>query len=147
MCRAARSQDLVTIAMGSPCGEYCRVTAMASLVLHAGDATATAAFYRAVDLELELDQHDGGNAHFACELGGVHVAIYPSEQAGVAPPRRAAGSCFPGFYVDSLDAAEAALESVGVTKLSGHEQMDWGCRLVVEDPDGRPVEINQREHC
>jgi hypothetical protein len=31
--------------------------------------------------------------------------------------------------------------------MSGHERMDWGCRVVVQDPDGRAVELNQRGHC
>jgi len=31
--------------------------------------------------------------------------------------------------------------------LGEHERMPWGCRMVFQDPDGRPVEINQRHHC
>jgi hypothetical protein len=31
--------------------------------------------------------------------------------------------------------------------LAEHEQMPWDRRIVVEDPDGRAVEINQRGHC
>jgi hypothetical protein len=31
--------------------------------------------------------------------------------------------------------------------LAEHEQMPWGCRVLLQDPDGRTVEINQRDHC
>jgi len=123
------------------------VTEMASLVLFAADAGQTADFYRAVGLALEHEYHGEGPVHFAMELGGVHIAIYPAEDGGRAPARRAAGSSFPGFYVDSLDDATESLRRIGATVLSEHEQMPWGCRVVVEDPDGRAVEVNDRTHC
>ena len=28
-----------------------------------------------------------------------------------------------------------------------HQKMEWGCRAVVTDPDGRAVELNQQGHC
>jgi lactoylglutathione lyase len=123
------------------------MTEMASLVLYAASPTATAAFYRALGLELEDEEHEEGPVHFATELGPVHFAIYPAGAPGRAAGRRTAGSAFPGFYVASLDQAAAALEQVGAPILSSHEQMPWGCRVVAEDPDGRAVEVNQRGHC
>jgi hypothetical protein len=60
---------------------------------------------------------------------------------------RDAGSSFPGFYVTSLDDTVAALTSQGASVLAAHQARDWGCRAVVADPDGRPVEINQCDHC
>lgn len=55
------------------------MTEMASLVLYAADAAATAAFYRAIGLELEDEDHGEGPVHFAAELGTVHFAIYPAQ--------------------------------------------------------------------
>jgi lactoylglutathione lyase len=123
------------------------MTEMASLVLFAASPTATAAFYRALGVQLADEYHGEGPVHFATELGPVHFAIYPAEAPGRAPQRRRGGSLFPGFYVESLDRAAMALTEVGAPLLTGHEQMPWGCRIVAEDPDGRAVEINQREHC
>jgi predicted enzyme related to lactoylglutathione lyase len=123
------------------------MTEMASLVLYAGDPTATAAFYRALGLEFEHEDHGEGPVHFAVELGPVHFAVYPAETPGRAPRRRSGGSLFPGFYVRSLDRAAEALARAGAPVLTGHEQMPWGCRIVAEDPDGRAVEVNQRGHC
>jgi lactoylglutathione lyase len=123
------------------------VTEMASLVLFAADLSRTAEFYRAIGLDLEHEDHGEGPVHFALELGDVHFAIYPTEVSGRAPARRAAGSSFPGFYVAALDEVTESLRRMGVTILSEHDQMPWGCRVVVEDPDGRSVEINDRAHC
>jgi lactoylglutathione lyase len=123
------------------------VTEIASLVLFAADADKTAGFYRAIGLELEHEDHGEGPVHFAIELGGVHFAIYPTEDGGRAPARRAAGSSFPGFYVQGLDEVTESLRRTGAPVLTEHERMPWGCRVVVEDPDGRAVEINARAHC
>jgi predicted enzyme related to lactoylglutathione lyase len=123
------------------------MTEMASLVLYAGDPAATAMFYRAVGLELVDEDHGEGPVHFATELGPVHFAIYPAETPGRARERRSGGSVFPGFFVESLDAAAEAVGRAGAAVLSAHEQMPWGCRIVAQDPDGRPVEINQHGHC
>ena len=125
---------------------------IASVVLYAADFEATVAFYRAVGLPLEDEDHGDGPVHAAIELGDVHFAIYPAENAspdsgsavGHAVPHRAAGSVFPGFYVDSLDAVTQALTG---SIVRDHEQMPWGCRVLVLDPDRRTIEINQREHC
>jgi lactoylglutathione lyase len=122
---------------------------IASLVLFASDLGAAAAFYRAVGVPLVDEDHDDGPVHAAAELGGVHFAIYQAE-AGVgiqALGWRSAASDFPGFYVDSLDDVSASLSALGAHLLEPHQARPWGCRVVAEDPDGRAVEINQREHC
>jgi lactoylglutathione lyase len=123
------------------------MTEMASLVLFAANQWTTAAFYRAVGLDLADEDHGEGAVHFATDLGSVHFAIYPAEAPGRSLERRVGGSYFPGFYVESLDRAADALAGVGALILSEHEEMPWGCRVIFEDPDGRAVEINQRDHC
>jgi lactoylglutathione lyase len=123
------------------------MTEMASLVLFAADSEATAAFYRALGVEFEEEDHGEGPAHFAAEVGPIHFAIYPAQAPGRATEHRSGGGVFPGFYVASLDRAVDALGRVDSRILTEHEQMPWGCRVVVEDPDGRAIEVNQRRHC
>jgi lactoylglutathione lyase len=123
------------------------MTEMASLVLFAAYPQAAAAFYRCLGLDLENEHHGEGPEHYATELGPVHFAIYPAEALSRALERRVSGSYFPGFYVESLERTAGELAGVGAPTLTGHEVMPWGCRIVVEDPDGRAVEVNQRGHC
>jgi lactoylglutathione lyase len=129
------------------------MTEIASIVFFAADGVRTAEFYRVAGVDLEDESHDEGPVHWAAEVGGVHVAVYDvadaggTGNAGRAPGLRAAGSTFPGIYVPSLDLARAALEELGARVLEDHQVRPWGCRFIVEDPDGRAVEINQRSHC
>jgi len=123
------------------------MTEIASLVLFATNAQNTADFYRAIGLDLAEESHDEGPGHLAVELGLVHFAIYEAAIPGRAPERRSSGDTFPGFYVESLDEATKALRSLGAPLIREHEAMPWGCRIIVQDPDGRAVEVNQKEHC
>jgi len=126
------------------------MTEIASIVFFAADGVRTAEFYRVAGVDLEDESHDEGPVHWAAEVGGVHVAVYDVADAGGtgrAPGLRAAGSTFPGIYVTSLDLARAALQELGAPVLEDHQVRPWGCRFIVEDPDGRAVEINQRSHC
>jgi lactoylglutathione lyase len=118
-----------------------------ALVLFAANPHQTAAFYRAIGLDLTEELHEEGPVHLAVELGPVHFAIYEAASPGRAPERRSGGDTFPGFYVDSLDDVTEALRQLGAPFVAEHEDMPWGCRIVVQDPDGRAVEVNQKEHC
>jgi lactoylglutathione lyase len=120
---------------------------IAALVLYAADLSATGEFYRAIGLDLEEELHEEGPVHLAVELGPVHFAIYEAAGPGQAPERRSAGDTFPGFYVDSLDDVMIALRRIGAPIIRPHEDMPWGCRIVAKDPDGRAVEVNQKDHC
>ena len=123
------------------------MTELASLVLLVSDVDAAARFYRAVGVPLKDEDHGEGPVHFAAELGGVHFALYAATGPGRAPERRSAGASFAGVYVDSLDDVLRNVAALGAPLLSGHEVMPWGCRFVVEDPDGRAVEVNDKDHC
>jgi len=124
------------------------MTEVSSFVLFAGDAERTAAFYRALGEALEAEDHGEGPEHLAADVHGVHFAIFQGgDPAGRAPELRLAGSGFLGFYVESLDRAVDAVRGLGASILAEHAQRPWGCRALAEDPDGRPVEINQPNHC
>jgi lactoylglutathione lyase len=124
------------------------MTEIASLVLFSGRATQTAAFYRALGVDLEDEDHGDGFVHFATDLDGVHFAVLDADAMSERSLAwREAGSSFPGFYVESLEQALTALTKLGTPLLLAHQIRPWGCRAVVKDPDGRAVEINQREHC
>lgn len=89
------------------------MTEVASIVLFSADARQTIAFYRALGVALEPEEHGDGVAHAAVDLGTVHVAVLPATEEGPGAPRwRASGTTFAGFYVESLDATLSALAAL-----------------------------------
>jgi lactoylglutathione lyase len=116
-----------------------------ALIVTTSRLREVAAFYRALGLPLEEERHDDGPLHYACELGPVHFAIYEATAggAGDAPGRRMAGSTLVGFQVASLEDAVAAARDAGSRVEVAPEDVPWGRRAVVIDPDGRCVELNQ----
>ncbi len=112
-----------------------------------GEVEGCIAFYRALGVPLQGEDHGDGLLHAAADMGGVHFAVVPGTGVGNSPGYQEAGSSFVGFWVPSLEAAAAALGACGADVIVHHEIREWGCRLVAADPDGRPVEVNQRDHC
>jgi lactoylglutathione lyase len=120
---------------------------IASIVVFTGQPERSVAFYRALGVPLEDEDHGDGEVHAAGEVDGVHVAVLPAVTPGSSPGWRAAGSTFTGFWVGSIEEVLATLEPLGAQVLQAHQDREWGCRVVVADPDGRAVELNQRGHC
>ena len=121
------------------------IKGVAAIVLWTARVKEVEAFYRELGFPLRESQHDDGPVHWTCELGGVHFAIYPQEDGGDTPPEyRAAGASLLGFEVESLDETYRAAKRVGAGVLIRPEEVPWGRRAVILDPDGRTVELNER---
>jgi lactoylglutathione lyase len=106
------------------------------------DVARAAAFYRALGVALVDEQHDDGPVHAAADVAGVHVAIYPVDGAHArAPGYRTAGGAMLGVEVPSLAVVLAAVGDAPI--LRGPEEMPWGRRVVLADPDGRAVEVTE----
>lgn len=56
------------------------MTELASLVVFTSDVKAMIAFYRAVGIGLEAEEHGDGPVHAATELSGIHVVVLPAEE-------------------------------------------------------------------
>lgn len=52
-------------------------TALQFLVLRSTRAEKVLAFYGALGLEFTAEKHGNGPSHYACELGGLVLEIYP----------------------------------------------------------------------
>ncbi len=116
---------------------------LGALIVFARQLSETVAFYRAIGLPLEEESHEDGPKHFACELGPVHFAIFEGTENGTAS-FRAAGSVMPGLAVDSLERAFEAMQQLGATIKQPPTEYPWGPRMLVEDPDGRTIELFER---
>ena len=56
------------------------------IVLRSADAARTRRFYETLGLHFAVEQHEKGVLHYACEVGGLVLEIYPGKEA---PPRDA----------------------------------------------------------
>lgn len=112
---------------------------LALVVLRARDIDKTVAFYEAVTLAFVREQHGSGPVHYACTLGASVIEIYPA--AGESEPnRRAPGATMLGLRVDAVESAVERVCMLGATVIT-KPTSGASHRWVVEDPDGRAVEL------
>jgi lactoylglutathione lyase len=95
------------------------------------------AFYQCLDIQFRTEQHGNGPVHFAADLAQTVLEIYPRSNGEPANE----SSIRLGFRVNEPQAVLAALEIIGTPVRTKASRTPWGNRMVVEDPDGRPVEL------
>jgi lactoylglutathione lyase len=112
------------------------------LVLHAANIDASLAFYGTLGLDFVQEQHGSGPVHYSCEVGATVVEIYPGKP-GTASDRKQAGATTIGFQVADVDKVVGDLQSSGAIILTAPQASAWGRRAVVQDSDGRAIELSQ----
>jgi catechol 2,3-dioxygenase-like lactoylglutathione lyase family enzyme len=114
---------------------------LSSLVFRTVRLDACAQFYRELGLALCEERHGEGPLHYSYQSGEVLIEFYPAK----SPDDLIGAGIMIGVSVKSLDEALARLQSIGVGIVKAPENTEWGRRAVVLDPDGRKVEIYERE--
>jgi lactoylglutathione lyase len=115
-----------------------------AIVLTTRDLPLAVTFYRALGVPLEDEHHEDGPQHYACEMEGVHFALYAAKRESPSlPPRGATGATLVGFAVHDLEATLTTLTALGAVTEVAPETVPWGRRAIVLDPDGRLVELNE----
>jgi lactoylglutathione lyase len=117
-------------------------TTLSLVVLRTDNIEAALAFYQAIGLQFQQEQHGSGPIHYSCQIGSAVMELFPGE-AGTAPDRKSGGATMLCFTVSSLDETLVALANLNLSPISSPKQSAWGRRAVVLDPDGRAVEINE----
>lgn len=112
------------------------VTALAAVVFTCKDLDKSVRFYKALGVEVRETKH-GGALHYTCSLGGVHFALYPHDGAERGPQ----SGVQIGLMVTNLDGAITSVSGVGGNILQKPTPKPWGITALVEDPDGRKVEL------
>ena len=115
-------------------------TVLSLTVLRTSNVDASLAFYRALGLTFQPEQHGSGPVHYSCELGHTVFEIYPGEP-GAAPDRKSGGATMLGFTVESLDGVLDGLRLLEVEPVTPPKASAWGRRAVVIDPDGRAIDL------
>lgn len=111
------------------------------IVFRTAEVNASLAFYTTIGLKFVQEQHGTGPVHYSCEVGNVVIEIYPGKP-GSAPDRKVAGATLVGFQVTNLDEILKTLKQNGVEVLTPLQDSLWR-RVVVQDPDGRAIELTE----
>ena len=109
------------------------------IVLKTNQLEVVAHFYESIGIELVEEQHGTGPLHYAARLGGTVLEIYPLAEGAADSTTRL------GFVVEDLGAVMECLWRRELAPLKKARQTEWGLCRVVKDPDGRSVELYQRE--
>ena len=107
------------------------------IVLKAGDVEQVVAFYESLGLKFKAEQHGRGPLHHAASMGEGVLEIYPlpaADQAADSTTRL-------GFAIADPDNVIENAPSVGGRVIQAAKETPWGYMALVEDPDGRKVEL------
>ncbi len=105
------------------------------IVLYTTKMESLRIFYDAIGLTFVEEQHDTGPVHYACDLDGTIIEIYPTTKITTALTML-------GFDVESLDIVLANLQAAGLLPDLPPDTAEKGiCTL--QDPDGRQVRLTE----
>src|SRR5262249_37320314 len=111
------------------------------LVLRCKDVELTRLFYERLGLEFNSEKHGNGPQHYAWESGGFVLELYPAGEGKPADIVRI------GFATPLLaDVAGNVRHSADMNVLKPPYATADRLVMLLEDPDGRKVEVSQRLH-
>ncbi len=109
------------------------------LVIKANQPDALVAFYEQIGFQFKQHRHGNGPLHFAAEQPGFVFEIYPLPK-GITTPDNTTRL---GFTVPNLDTTLDRLKMHGSKVNKEPTVTEWGYQAVVEDPDGRKIELKE----
>src|SRR5258708_2151378 len=106
------------------------------LVLYCKDIETTRVFYEQLGLEFSAEKHGKGPEHYVCENDRFVFELYPSSE------KHAPDAVRLGFTLPLLaDLSGDILQNSGIKVLKDPYVLDNRLIMLLEDPDGRAVEI------
>jgi len=102
------------------------------LVLRCKNIEITKAFYEKLDLTFIKEKHGKGVEHYATYIGDMVLELYPLKEGRVVEESRL------GFSVE-----KSCFENMKKYMISSYE-FNARCIVVVQDPDGRKIELVER---
>lgn len=110
------------------------------IVIKTGKLDAQSAFYASLGFQFDYHKHGGGPFHYASVGGSTVLEIYPLPR-GVT---QADNTTRLGFTVENLDGLIEQLQSQGTRIITPPVRTEWGYTAVVEDLDGRKIELTEK---
>lgn len=105
------------------------------LVLRCRDLETCKRFYEQLGFSFLKEQHGTGPLHYATELGGLVFELYPLKLGAAVDQTRL------GFRLSVEGSLEERLNRAKIDIISRYEFQQRRI-LVVQDPDGRKVELS-----
>ena len=116
------------------------IVSLQLIVIKTDKLSELVAFYSALGLVFDHHRHGNGPLHFSAAAGPTILELYPLPK-GIASPDATTRL---GFSVDDLDLLIGRLKESGNTVVVDPAVTEWGYSAVVQDPDGRKIELTQR---
>jgi len=110
------------------------------IVIRTDKIKELAKFYSKLGLKFEYHKHGKGPMHYSSEFKGIVFEIYPLRKSD----EQVYNGLRLGFEVEDLDNLLVILKKEGVKILKDSELSEWGYYSVIEDVDGRKIELNQK---
>ena len=94
-------------------------------------------FYSRFGLAFDYHRHGDGPFHYTTQMGVTYLEIYPLPKSQTVADK----TTRLGITVKNLDGLVKLLRENGVKIISEPAQTEFGYNAIVEDPDGRKIEL------
>jgi predicted enzyme related to lactoylglutathione lyase len=115
------------------------MTSLNLIVIKTDNLQGQAEFYTALGMQFDYHKHGNGPYHYASITDGPTLEIYPLPKNMTKPDH----TTRLGFVIERLDALISDLKSRGVTIVSEPAVSEWGYVAIVQDLDGRKIELTE----
>ena len=107
------------------------------LVIRTSDIERLSKFYTLFGLNFDYHKHDKSPYHYSATVDKTVVEIYPLTKTQTEPDK----SLRLGFSLDNFEHTIDLLKERGITFTSEVTQSEFGIMAIIEDPDGRKIEL------
>ena len=110
------------------------------IVIRTDEMKRLADFYSLLGLTFEYHKHNNSPLHYSATIGQTVLEIYPltKGQSEVDKNLRL------GFSIDNFDSVILKLKEIGTIFSLEPSQTDLGFITIIEDPDGRKIELYKK---
>ncbi|MBS0028878.1 VOC family protein [Chitinophaga sp. 22321] len=108
------------------------------LVIKASQSAEQAAFYTLLGFQFHHHRHGNGPLHYASTNSNMLLEIYPLPKAITT----ADNTTRLGFTVEDLDMTMNNLPTESI--ITAATQTEWGYAALIQDLDGRKIELRQK---
>ncbi|MCU0392586.1 MAG: glyoxalase/bleomycin resistance/extradiol dioxygenase family protein [Thermoflexibacter sp.] len=107
------------------------------LVIRANEPERITNFFGILGVTFDYHKHGNSPLHYSATLGQVILEIYPLAKNQIETDK----NLRLGFKIDNFDEVIEKLRKNEITFLSEPKQTDFGYMVVIEDPEGRKIEL------